>query len=175
MADTSIADDGGLILPQNGMDTDGNHLPKTANTTASYRSTIKSAISGFTKRNKEKKNARKREKQRKKRYMEPMSAVSSRSGLRNLKTRLSEHLKKGLPGNIPLPFFKELPQTWAHFQEIYGKCDLDLSEIERPPSFNGYGFMAPPESQNESKRIGVCLIPTIILKNSLNQLLTNLF
>lgn len=162
MAKSPAADGGVLLSPQNGLDTtnDDNHVtPKTANTAASYRSTVKSAISDFKRRNQEKKKARKREKQRKKRYMEPMSAVSSRSGLRNLKTRLSEHLKKGFPGNIPLPFFKELPQTWAHFQEMYGKCDLDLSKIERPPTFNGYGFMAPPEAQNESKRIGVCAIP----------------
>lgn len=144
-----------------------------AATTVSHQSTVKSAINSIqrktgstnnlkkrTKTIQKNDGTRKRRKTRRKRYMPPIgksntsnsALVSSRSGLKRLKGRLSSQIRRGFPKPTALPFFKELPETWAHFLEQYGKCACDLSEIERPMCFNGYGFMPSPEAYNESRR-----------------------
>lgn len=54
--------------------------------------------------------------------------------------------------SIKETLFKGLTQSWAHFLEDYGRGQKNLSEVSRPSCFNDYGFMTPPEAQNEHKR-----------------------
>lgn len=76
----------------------------------------------------------------------------SKKSFVKFKGRIKRSIKKTFPRMISSRILKDLPQTWAHFLDEYGKCDKNLSQVERPESFNQYGFMAPPEAFNESKR-----------------------
>lgn len=76
----------------------------------------------------------------------------SRNSLVKLKGRIRRRIKKTFPRNIGSLFLKDIQPTWTHFLEEYGKGDQNLSSVERPQCFNDYGFMAPPEAWNESKR-----------------------
>lgn len=77
---------------------------------------------------------------------------TSKNSLVRIKGRIKRHIRKTFPRNIGSLFLKDLQPTWSHFLDTYGKGDLNLSNIERPQCFNDYGFMAPPEAFNESKR-----------------------
>lgn len=76
----------------------------------------------------------------------------SKSSLIRLKGKFLRQIKRTFPKNLGSLFLKDLQPTWAHFLDEYGKGDQDLSNIGRPQCFNDYGFMAPPEAINESKR-----------------------
>lgn len=71
--------------------------------------------------------------------------------------RLSVKLKRGVPGAIPLSLFKDVPETWQGFLDVYGKCDKNLSDVERPECAGHQGFMSAPTAYNESKRAAVCM------------------
>lgn len=76
----------------------------------------------------------------------------SKNSLVKLKGKITRHIKRTFPRNMGSLFLKDIQPTWVHFLEEYGKGDQDLSDVERPECSNDYGFMAPPEAVNESKR-----------------------
>lgn len=79
------------------------------------------------------------------------------SGKRNVvrvKGKFRRRLKNTFPLHVSSLFLKNNEPTWSHFLDEYGKGDQDLSNVERPECFIDYGFMAPPEASNESKRTG---------------------
>jgi hypothetical protein len=56
---------------------------------------------------------------------------SDSRGLKRFTSRISTQLKQTFPGSIPLPFFKELQQTWPHFLEQYGKVNLNPLKVKK--------------------------------------------
>lgn len=81
-------------------------------------------------------------------------SVATPHSILRMTRRFSQKLKS-VPGNISSLPFRDLEQTWSHYIEEYGKMDRDLSVVERPLCFNGYGFMSAPQAFNENKRTAV--------------------
>lgn len=82
------------------------------------------------------------------------ASVATPHSILRMTRRFSQKLKS-VPGNISSLSFRDLAQTWSHYIEEYGKMDRDLSVVERPLCFNGYGFMSAPQAFNENKRTAV--------------------
>lgn len=76
----------------------------------------------------------------------------SKTSLVKLKGKIKRRVKKAFPRNFGSLFLKEHQPTWEQFLEEYRGGKFNLSTIERPQSFNDYGFMVPPEAFNEPKR-----------------------
>lgn len=48
----------------------------------------------------------------------------NKATLKRITTKLSTQLQRALPDNIALPLFRDLPQTWAHFLDQYGRVGI---------------------------------------------------
>lgn len=75
----------------------------------------------------------------------------------SLSIPLNREVENTKPGKFPGPAslirLHDLKPTWSSFLEEYGSGDLELSFLACPPCFNNMGYMSPPNSQFESKRV----------------------